>query len=435
MALADFFITEEDVLQDLDLQKPELEQIISAIEKEKDKFVWEEETHFRYVHKGHKKRDFSRLALIVIGEYFETNQQSKQATKVLDLLTKKISEEEKKQIDLEIVESTLSILSDNSSKILLRRNRYWINFRDVLKLLKTNTDRLEQAFEDIARSDLPLIIEEDFEDIEDDRHYSFSGLERISLELSEKLTDRLERLYAARVHKVAIPIIKYKATPKLPLKAEIDSAIKAALKKQKNQCQITGESMSKTMTLAVHHLYNKSTYPELAAEQDNLLVIKQEIHQEFHCWHEGYMKPCTISDFRLFIEVKYSSNYELLTELNDRKRTLETKLSSKFLALPASSPTPTPTPVPIAPSKTEPSKTQETNTTSFSELETVDIISKDSINRDILGKATLATIDNQRVKGKILAICICADQKTVCFQKKEGETGIWLPESAFIINE
>ena len=435
MALADFFITEEDVLQDLDLQKPELEQIISAIEKEKDKFVWEEETHFRYVHKGHKKRDFSRLALIVIGEYFETNQQSKQATKVLELLTKKISEEEKKQIDLEIVESTLSILSDNSSKILLRRNRYWINFRDVLKLLKTNTDRLEQAFEDIARSDLPLIIEEDFEDIEDDRHYSFSGLERISLELSEKLTDRLERLYAARVHKVAIPIIKYKATPKLPLKAEIDSAIKAALKKQKNQCQITGESMSKTMTLAVHHLYNKSTYPELAAEQDNLLVIKQEIHQEFHCWHEGYMKPCTISDFRLFIEVKYSSNYELLTELNDRKRTLETKLSSKFLALPASSPTPTPTPVPIAPSKTEPSKTQETNTTSFSELETVDIISKDSINRDILGKATLATIDNQRVKGKILAICICADQKTVCFQKKEGETGIWLPESAFIINE
>ena len=109
MALADFFITEEDVLQGLDLQKPELEQIISAIEKEKDKFVWEEETHFRYVHKGHKKRDFSRLALVVIGEYFETNQQSEQATKVLDLLTKKISEEEKKQIDLKIVESTLSI--------------------------------------------------------------------------------------------------------------------------------------------------------------------------------------------------------------------------------------------------------------------------------------------------------------------------------------
>jgi hypothetical protein len=432
MALADFFITEEDVLQGLDLQKPELEQIISAIEKEKDKFVWEEETHFRYVHKGQKKRDFSRLALIVIGEYFETNQQSKQATKVLDLLTKKISEEEKKQIDLEIVESTLSILSDNSSKILLRRNRYWINFRDVLKLLKTNTDRLEQAFEDIARSDLPLIIEVDFEDIEDDRHYSFSGLERISLELSEKLTDRLGRLFAARVPKVAIPIITHKATPKLPLKAEIDSAIKAALKKQKNQCQITGETHSKTMILAVHHLYNKSTYPELAAEQDNLLVIKQEIHQEFHCWHQGSMKPCTISDFRLFIEAKYSSNHILLTELNDRKRTLETKLSSKFLALPASSPTPTPTPVPIAPSKTEPSKTQETNTTSFSELETVDIISKGSINRDILGKATFATIDNQRVKGKILAICICADQKTVCFQKKEGETGTWLPESVFI---
>jgi hypothetical protein len=304
----------------------------------------------------------------------------------------------------------------------------------VLKLLKTNTDRLEQAFEDIARSDLPLFIEKDFEDIEDDRYYSFSGLQRISVELSEKLTDRLERLYAARVPQIAIPIIEYTATPKLPLKAEIDRAMKEALKKQNNQCQITGEPNSKTTILAVHHLYNKSTYPELAAEQDNLLVIKQEIHQEFHCWHEGYMKPCTISDFRLFIEAKYSSNPVLLAKLDERKRTLEAKLKSrsKFLALPAPSPTPTPTPVPIAPSKTEPSKTQETNTTSFSELEIVTIISKDSINRDILGKATFATIDNQRVKGKILAICICADQKTVCFQKKEGETGIWLPESAFI---
>lgn len=102
MALADFFITEEDVLQGLDLQKPELEQIISAIEKEKDKFVWEEETHFRYVHKGHKKRDFSRLALIVIGEYFETNQQSKQATKVLDLLTKKSVKKKRNKLILRL---------------------------------------------------------------------------------------------------------------------------------------------------------------------------------------------------------------------------------------------------------------------------------------------------------------------------------------------
>ena len=389
-----------------------------------------------------------------MGEYFETNQQSEQATKVLDLLTKKISEEEKKQIDLEIVESTLSMIDDNSSKIELRRNRYWINFRDVLKLLKTNTDRLEQAFEDIARSDLPLIIEVDFEDIEDDRHYSFSGLERISLELSEKLTDRLGRLFAARVPKVAIPIIEYKATPKLPLETEINRAKKEALKKQNNQCQITGETQSKTMTLAVHHLYNKSTYPELAAEQDNLLVIKQEIHQEFHCWHEGSMKPCTISDFRLFIEAKYSSNYVLVAKLDERKRTLETKLKprSKFLApapsptptpapIPTPSPTPTPTPTPTpsptpspTPTNNQTSKTQETNTTSFSELEIVTIISKGSINRDILGKATFATINNQKVKGKILATS-SLEQKRVCFQKKEGETGIWLPESAFIINE
>ncbi|MBD2483880.1 acyl carrier protein [Planktothrix sp. FACHB-1365] len=127
------------------------------------------------------------------------------------------------------------------------------------------------------------------------------------------------------------------------------------------------------MILAVHHLYNKSTYPELAAEQDNLLVIKQEIHQEFHCWHEGFDKPCTISDFISFIKLKYSGNHVLLSQLNERKKTLETKLKprSKFLALPAPSPTPPPASVPIEPSKTEPSKTQETNTTLFEKVKEI----------------------------------------------------------------
>ena len=65
---------------------------------------------------------------------------------------------------------------------------------------------LDQAFEDIARSDLPLIIGEDFEDIEVEnnyeRHYSYSGLERICLELSQKPTSKYKRIYASRVPKI-----------------------------------------------------------------------------------------------------------------------------------------------------------------------------------------------------------------------------------------
>lgn len=432
MEREDFFITEEDILQGLDLKKEELEQIIAAIEKEKDKFVWEEEIHFRYVNQSKKKRDFSRLALIVIGEYFETSEKSDQATKILELLTEKISEQEKNKIDLEIVESTLSILGDHSSQILLRRNRHWLNFRDVRKILKTTKPRLEKAFEDIARSDLPLIIEEDFEDIEDDRYYSFSGLERISVELSEKLSNKLKRLYVARVPKVAIPIIEDKSTPKLPLQAEIDRAMKEA-KKQNKKCQVTEESQPENK-LAVHHLYNKSTYPELAAEQDNLLVIKQEIHQEFHCWHEGFDKPCTISDFISFIQIKYSGNPVLLSRLDERRKTLETKLKprSKFLLEPSKTTALKTSTINVESlSEVTLSTAQETNTTSFSELEIVDITSKNSINGSILGKGTFATINNERVKGKILAIC-SLEHKRVCFQIKEGEIGIWLPESAVI---
>jgi DNA ligase (NAD+) len=337
MERADFFITENEVLQGLDLQKKELEQIIAAIEKEKDKFIWEEETHFRYVNKSQKKRDFSRSGLIVIAEYFESNQKSEQATKVLKLLAEKISERKEQEVDYKIVKTTIAMLDDDSTPILVSQNRHFLNFRDVRKILKTTKPRLTKAIEDIAQSDLPLFLNEDFEDIEDDRYYSLPALERISVELSEKLNDRLRRLYTSRVPQVSIPIIEEKLIPKLPKDDEIQRAMREASKKQNNKCQITGEFKSDT-ELSVHHLYNKSTYPELASEQDNLLVIKKEIHKDFHTWHEGYDKPCTISDFIDFIQRRYPHNHTLFYELYKRKNTLETKLKyrSKLMLLESS---------------------------------------------------------------------------------------------------
>jgi hypothetical protein len=328
----DFFISESEILESLNIDKLTLEQIILNIEKESDNFIWEENIHFRYIVKVRKIRAFSRLALVTIVEYLEDKKGDGEAIKAINSLSKKINEEEEtNQIDTQIVAQTTLVLGDNENKILLKNNRHWLNLKDVRRILKTTNQRLEKAFEDIIRSDFPLIPYEDFEDIDSQRYYSFSGFERICVELSEKLPSRLRRLYLSRVPKIAIPIIEDKTKLLSPSITDIDRAMKEALKKQKNRCQITGESKLQT-TLAVHHLYNKSIYPELAADQDNLLVIKQEIHQEFHNWNEGTIKPCTIKDFIDFITVerKYGDTSIFLSRLLNLEKVLETKLKNRF---------------------------------------------------------------------------------------------------------
>jgi hypothetical protein len=358
--------------------------------------------------KKDKIRLFSRLGLIVIGEYFEKCQELDQANKVIMLLEKLVEDDEERKIDKEIRYRT----SENCSSLTVKRNRYWIDFKDLGKILKTNNERLRKAFQDIQRSDLPLIIEEDFEDIEKIRYYSFSGLERICIELSEQLSKRDRRLYVKRVPKIAIPVMeKVKLLPERPSDKDITNAMNQARRLQRKKCQITGESESET-TLAVHHLYDKSTYSYLAADQDNLLVIKESIHKEFHNWNEGYIKPCTIDDFISFLEnhPEYSQKIELLIKLDDKKYILKQKLKPELKSLPESY--------------------SKTINESKNQIEV-----SNSEQTSIYEKTVSAIINNKKETGKIIAITRYVDKTSYCFQIKKGEVGIWISESNLIIEE
>ncbi|WP_204105196.1 MULTISPECIES: hypothetical protein [Spirulina sp. CCY15215] len=404
----DFFIREDQVLEALSLEKTELDSIINTLTKA-EKFDWEEGVHFRYVNKTQKIREFARLALIVIAEYFESKGELNQSQQIVNLLKKSITQEEKKRIDKEITALTIQVVNDDSSKIVVRRNRHWLSYRDVKTILKTTFKRLDQVFEDIARSDLPLIIEEDFEDIEDERYYSYSGLERICLELSEKLTSKYRRLYASQVPKIAPSVIneKYKLALRPPSPAEIERAKKEALKQQGNKCQVTGKTKSEA-SLAVHHLYSQNIYPELASDQDNLFVIADEVHKDFHNWHEGTIKPCTVNDFIRFVQhtTRYGETHLVLARLDNRKRSLEQKIKtrSKFLLPPA------------------PSSQRETTRTS----------SDSSVDRSLLGKECFAIINSEKRQGKILAIANYHDHRNICFQVNSEGVGIWISESNLV---
>ena len=63
-----------------------------------------------------------------------------------------------------------------------------------------------------------------------------------------------------------------------------------------------------TFPLAGHHLYSKAQYPHLAANSENIITIKEEVHDAFHAWMGGYDKECTIDDFIKFVAERYPDN-------------------------------------------------------------------------------------------------------------------------------
>ncbi len=64
-------------------------------------------------------------------------------------------------------------------------------------------------------------------------------------------------------------------------------------------CALTGQY---NVAVEAHHLYSKSSHPELRFERSNMIVVKREIHREFHeKFMGGCQIPCTPEDWDRFV--------------------------------------------------------------------------------------------------------------------------------------
>lgn len=73
----------------------------------------------------------------------------------------------------------------------------------------------------------------------------------------------------------------------------------AVLKKDNNQCVVTGLKKEKIGDLEVHHLYGTKTFPKLALEVNNGIVLHKKIHTFFHQKY-GYANN-TLEQFLSFL--------------------------------------------------------------------------------------------------------------------------------------
>ncbi len=235
-----------------------------------DEEILKESLHFVIRNRSRSIRLFSKTGALEIASYLDKhNQLNGFALQAILVLMEGLRI---KQVDLEVSKAVYN----NSSSLMSRRSRHWLSSIDVFKVLRTTSQKLDQAFKSIQKSNDPMELEQDFADFEQARYYSFSGLEKLSIELRLILKSNKRKEYCGRVRIVAPPLLKDLAILPYPKETDVKKAMNYVKNNRDSQkCQVEGVTREdgEEVELVAHHLYDQNNYRFVADELDNIITI------------------------------------------------------------------------------------------------------------------------------------------------------------------
>ena len=311
-----FTIKERELAAALEISVEKLDEVIDFFDSDPDD-EWElkEHDHFVYTNQVWNNRIFSAQGAFAIAKYLDTHQRKSIWDKIREFVT-----HHKEKIRNAFVQRTVH---ENSSSLMLRNDRHFLSKKDTVAILSTSYARLNKAFEALRRSDLPLQIGIDFDDVESVRYYSLSGFYRLSENLSQTLTRKDRREWCKAIDVAGRKAFKAIISEQESRKNQIKKAKKAARKRDKDTCQLTLVKLTKNnrnFVLAGHHIFSSQYYPHLATVVDNIITLESSVHNEFHSWNGGSTNPCTVDDLIQFVCERYPDNDVVITKLANIQR-------------------------------------------------------------------------------------------------------------------
>lgn len=313
-----FTIREAELANALEITHQELAKVIHFFDSDPDD-QWElrEDDHFIYLARSLNERLFSEQGAYAIAKYMDEKKPKSIWASIIEFITK-----HKEKIRNAFISRKIQ---ENYSSLTVKNNRHFLSKKDVVNILCTSYARLNKAFDEIQRSDDPMKIYEDFDDIDGVRHYSLSGFYKLSQHLAKALTVKDRRGWCEAIEFVGKKTFKLIIDEQAAWQKKIESAMNSAKKRDGKCCQITGkkhDQFNREVNIVAHHIYSKEYYPHLATCVDNLITLTQVVHNDFHAWNGGFKKPCTVDHLIQFVNELYPENYKVMLRLNQVKQML-----------------------------------------------------------------------------------------------------------------
>lgn len=313
-----FTIREAELATALEIRHQELAKIITFFDADpNDQWELQENYHFIYLNKSLNERLFSEQGAYAIAKYMDEKAIKSIWARITELVTR-----HKEKIRNAFVSRKIQ---ENSSSLTVKNNRHFLSKKDVVNIFCTSPGRLNAAFNEIQKSPHPLMIYEDFDEIEGVRCYSLLAIYKLSQHLGTVLTVKDRRAWCAAIEVVGKKTFKLIIDEESALGKRIRSVMDKANRRDGNRCQITNikrDKYNRTVNIVAHHIYSKKHYPHLATCLDNIITLTQEVHDDFYAWNGGHKKPCTVEDLIQFVNQLYPDNYEVMLRLNKIKQML-----------------------------------------------------------------------------------------------------------------
>jgi hypothetical protein len=305
-----FNIKDKELGQALEISLENIYEICDFFDSDpNDDWELKENEHFQWSNKSLGQRRFSPSGAFEICKYLETKEQNKIWKRFRRWLTRRDARLRSMLVVKKIVEIIDDVeFIDRSKSVIIQNDRAYLRPRYTRELLGLGRrqDILNRAFEaeqkEVNRE--PLQIDKHFIIHEDQVCFAGAGIARIGENLGTTLTQKHRREWCILVAEKTPFALKKVFEDYHDWEKKIKKAMDKAKKDANRQCQITWEKITPAnpFNLAVHHVFDKNNYPHLATEPNNLIVMNDNLHKDFHIWMGGTKVSCTVEDLEKYIE-------------------------------------------------------------------------------------------------------------------------------------
>jgi hypothetical protein len=295
---------------------------------------------FEYEPGQARKRRFYEEGMMAIAKYLEETEGSSFLAKIKEFFT-----HHRARVTRALVQRRIVQVTQDRSALVIRGDLVFLQQRSVVRVLGTNGKGMAGTIRRIQEESAGLEgaegleVDVHFADIDgsDSRHWSQRGIVRLAKTMQNKgKITKARKAWVKAVADVAEDCFQVQRKVLESHEARVKAA-KERVRKKAGQCAVTQQKPTATdanpIELVAHHLFDAGSRPDLAALEENLLVINSTLHRNFHKWMAS--GPCEPKDFVDYLVLNEIANFEGSASTRQRQERRLQKLISRLELLQA----------------------------------------------------------------------------------------------------
>ncbi|ABB58337.1 hypothetical protein [Synechococcus elongatus] len=303
-------LTDDETAVALKISKSKLYKVCQKFDANLDD-EWElnEGEHFEWITRG-KIRHFYEQGAVAIAKYLEVTEGNGILNRLIEFFTHRQQRIRRALVLRKIAQET------RSGSTAVVSDTLFFHRRSAISILGTNGKGINGAMDRIKKGGGGyegaeiLIANKDIAYIESDEYFSNTGILKLSKDMKKSNKNKSRQSWLEAVGDTIIDGVDYQYKLLMSQEQAITQAILNAKRLARNRCQVTGEVCGEgsQFDLHGHHIFCKSSRSDLATKIDNILVVKEEIHNSYHRWHtlRYQSQPCTPESFIEYLQDVHS---------------------------------------------------------------------------------------------------------------------------------